>query len=66
LKLGEAHPRSELTSKTAHVSKVNVFITRPSQEGKGNDLPPSYFYNACGSYKVNKSDQYFGEDEFFE
>jgi len=37
-----------------------------SQEGKENDLRPSYIYNACGSYKVNKSDQYFGEDEFFE
>lgn len=37
-----------------------------SQEGKGNDLRPSYFYNASGSYKVNKLDQYFGEYEFFE
>ncbi len=37
-----------------------------SQEGKGNDLRPSYFYNASGSYKVNKPDQYFGKDEFFE
>ena len=37
-----------------------------SQEDKENDLCPSYCNNACGSYKVNKSDQYFGEDEFFE
>ncbi|MEY3755463.1 MAG: hypothetical protein RLY27_2080 [Pseudomonadota bacterium] len=44
-----------------------IFSSRElSQEGKENDLRPSYIYNACGSYKVNKSDQYFGEDEFFE